>query len=379
MTPAMGGFDPLCVAAENGHLNIVELFLAQPEANVNCRDTYGRTPLASAAARGHEAIVDRLLQEPSIEANATDGWGETPFFLAVINGYPQVLKLLGNRDDVDVNLGDEDGRTPLIYTAEAGLPEALGPLLDFAFIKMKPGLDAAAWEALQVAETNENWPFVKVMLERRVVDVNCWAWGGATLLTNAIRLKRQRMFDILISLADTDVNRADKHGRYPIFESMMPDGRETRWRMFEALVDHPEIDLEVHDDTGRTPFLATFDIPCLRIWWLEKLVFDPRVNPHAEHENGRTVLSKAIAKPPEGEWYEDPQRRNVVHFIKQRYQKDGVPLDSIVIHEDNPSGRNHGQLKPSNTTFTLQDAYDQIIDFSDRHAQGKAGKLKGRS
>ncbi|KAH7259881.1 Pfs domain protein [Fusarium solani] len=59
------GSTPLSLAAEGGHMGMVDLLLSQPGIEAHKRDVEGRTPLAMAAWRGHTAIVERLLAPTS--------------------------------------------------------------------------------------------------------------------------------------------------------------------------------------------------------------------------------------------------------------------------------------------------------------------------
>ena len=54
------GDTPLCVAAEKGHDDLVELFLAQPAVKVNAG--FKNFPLLAAVSHGAERIVNMLLK-----------------------------------------------------------------------------------------------------------------------------------------------------------------------------------------------------------------------------------------------------------------------------------------------------------------------------
>ncbi|ORY10990.1 hypothetical protein BCR34DRAFT_484890, partial [Clohesyomyces aquaticus] len=74
------GITPLSLAAANGHVAIVSLFLSLPSVDPNTRDTfYGETPLWKAVDGGHDDVVQLLLNHPHIDINSkTEVWGQTP-------------------------------------------------------------------------------------------------------------------------------------------------------------------------------------------------------------------------------------------------------------------------------------------------------------
>jgi ankyrin repeat protein len=70
----------LCVAAYNGHLEVVKLLL-EKGADIEHKDNDGRTPLCVAAYNGHLEVV-RLLLEKGADIEHKDNDGRIPFSLA---------------------------------------------------------------------------------------------------------------------------------------------------------------------------------------------------------------------------------------------------------------------------------------------------------
>ncbi|OCK90492.1 ankyrin, partial [Cenococcum geophilum 1.58] len=65
------------------------------EANVNSKDTRGRTPLLLAAENGHEAVVKQLLKTGKVNVGSKDNiYGQTPLSWAAGNGHEAMVKLL---------------------------------------------------------------------------------------------------------------------------------------------------------------------------------------------------------------------------------------------------------------------------------------------
>jgi ankyrin repeat protein len=97
---------PFHTACGTGNLQIVNLFLAHPNINVNIMDTMNRkTPLMYAAEGGYYAVVQRLLEEPTIDVNHSVGrWRNShpvnecghAAYIAIINGNPNIARLILN-------------------------------------------------------------------------------------------------------------------------------------------------------------------------------------------------------------------------------------------------------------------------------------------
>ena len=88
------GKTPLCVAAWNGHLNVVKLLLKNIRTDVNKSDMVGRTPLHLASHRGHGEIVEALLKDNRIRVNMADREGFTPLIEAAFSGMVEVVRHL---------------------------------------------------------------------------------------------------------------------------------------------------------------------------------------------------------------------------------------------------------------------------------------------
>ena len=63
-------------------------------AELNSKDSVGRTPLSWAAGRGHEAVVKLLLSRDDVAADSQEEYGQTPLSWAADGGHVGILELL---------------------------------------------------------------------------------------------------------------------------------------------------------------------------------------------------------------------------------------------------------------------------------------------
>ncbi|KOR31084.1 hypothetical protein TI04_02620, partial [Achromatium sp. WMS2] len=83
---------PLAIAAEAGHLDIVQL-LIDKKADINATDRVGFTPLHMAAQKGHRDVAQFLL-EHGANVDIRNHAGSTPDDIAHLHGHPDLVKLI---------------------------------------------------------------------------------------------------------------------------------------------------------------------------------------------------------------------------------------------------------------------------------------------
>jgi ankyrin repeat protein len=114
----------LITAAELGELQNVQSLLVEGQAKglaaeVNCTGLDQWTPLHFAANEGHLEIVDLLLAQKDITVDPVSKLRRTPFHLASIRGNTEVLRKL-HKAGADTNLSDHEGNTALHFSSENG-------------------------------------------------------------------------------------------------------------------------------------------------------------------------------------------------------------------------------------------------------------------
>eukprot|EP00327_Prymnesium_parvum_P014728 CAMPEP_0113246232 /NCGR_PEP_ID=MMETSP0008_2-20120614/9358_1 /TAXON_ID=97485 /ORGANISM="Prymnesium parvum" /LENGTH=1137 /DNA_ID=CAMNT_0000093969 /DNA_START=33 /DNA_END=3446 /DNA_ORIENTATION=- /assembly_acc=CAM_ASM_000153 len=235
------------IAASSSQLAILD-FLVSRRANVNRKDSFGKTPLANAVAKGHEQVASilhnvggelgwdeaemaselcekaregdnkriTLLLACNARVNAADYDSRTCLHLAASEGNFKVCELL-LKHNADVNVTDRWGGTPLRDAIREGHDEvakllrgedgelnydeanASGELCELARLGLAARLDlllhcgcdvnAADYDArtcLHLAASVGNLPIVQRLVELKA-DVNARDRWGGTPLRDAVR------------------------------------------------------------------------------------------------------------------------------------------------------------------------------------------------
>ncbi|OHT16502.1 hypothetical protein TRFO_41787 [Tritrichomonas foetus] len=95
-------------AASVDNLKVI-LHLLSSSMYVNSADNFGWTALHYAAENGHFEVVQLLLKQPDIDVNAQDQKGWTPLHRATMNGHFDVVRILLSNKNVNVNRKNYSG------------------------------------------------------------------------------------------------------------------------------------------------------------------------------------------------------------------------------------------------------------------------------
>ncbi|XP_024025120.1 ankyrin repeat-containing protein ITN1 [Morus notabilis] len=165
------GFDPLHIAASQGHQAIVQVLL---EHDPELSKTIGQsnaTPLISAATKGHAAVVGELLSKDSSMIEISRSNGKNALHLASRQGHVYIVKMLLEKDPQLARRTDKKGQT-----------------------------------ALHMAVKGVSCEVVKLLLEADAAIVMLPDKFGNTALHVATRKRRTEIVNELLSLPDTNVN-----------------------------------------------------------------------------------------------------------------------------------------------------------------------------
>lgn len=231
------GSTPLSLAAEGGHMGMVDLLLSQPGIEAHKRDVEGRTPLAMAAWRGHTAIVERLLAVEGVDPNSRDIRGWTPLRMAFTaehnyrlgNGFVETIGALLRAEGIDPDVADLEGRTLLSVVCEEAYSDLADLLLAFDGIdpdsRDTAGRSPLSWvvapaqfrEVTSFGRLDGRKKFMQRLLQFQAVDPNAEDEKGLTPLIRAIQGEYGNEFvQILLEREDLDVHQPSQDGRTPM-------------------------------------------------------------------------------------------------------------------------------------------------------------------
>ena len=105
------GLSALMLAAQNGHVAVMETHLAGG-ADIAYRTDNGASVLARAAVTGQTRVVEYLVDQHHVDTNLADADGYTPLFGAAVRGYLNTVKALLERG-ADAKFRNKDGETAL--------------------------------------------------------------------------------------------------------------------------------------------------------------------------------------------------------------------------------------------------------------------------
>ncbi|CAN0183390.1 unnamed protein product [Laminaria digitata] len=94
------GSTPLHFAAEQGHIDLVDLLHSGAPAALNRRESIGKTPLFFACFGGHESVVSKLLSLGAMQRTLLDEIGMCPLMVAVAEGWMGMVRILINEGGI---------------------------------------------------------------------------------------------------------------------------------------------------------------------------------------------------------------------------------------------------------------------------------------
>lgn len=159
------GYTALHAAAQEGHLEVVELLLSLGACAMS-RACDGSTPLHLAAQNGHAKVVARLLRCEDMFMNP-DRLGRYPIHLAAWKGHEDVCMLLVSAGAV-INRQAHSGITPLLAAAYQGHKDVVKELLR---LKADPTIKNTAGESPADCARNVGCSDLAEMLEGHVSQV----------------------------------------------------------------------------------------------------------------------------------------------------------------------------------------------------------------
>ncbi|KAL7820162.1 ankyrin repeat-containing domain protein [Trichoderma aethiopicum] len=322
------GATPLLLAAEGGHMAVVERILRCPGVDLDHVDIDGHTAVDWAARKGHTEIVSLLLERPelTVDWNTVDR-RVNPLCLAVEYGHEETARRILERHAgrISVNSRTAIGRTPLCHAILRGWDALVALILEHPEVDVNQPVDFAA-TALHLAVRTRNNTAMKAILAHPNVDPNRQDVMQQTALHEAVYLADQTMLRLLLADPRVEVNIANGYGASPLVNAVkkgyefavrlvlerpdiLPDKKDGvgmtalawathlgRLGVVEMLLDRQDVDPNARDDDGVTPLSIAVQRGCCEVAKL--LLSAPSINVNDEDDWGWTALAHARFSQP---------------------------------------------------------------------------------
>lgn len=208
------GWSPLIIAAEYGHLPIVELLLERG-ADPSIGTIGNRLPLHFTSEEGHTEVVRFLLRQARTDPNARDYTGSTAVFKAADKGHFAVLELLLSQPFIHPNPRNDHGFTPLLQALFGKHVSVVRLLLARADVNPNEADTTYNQTALWMAISDESDGLVQLLLERKDLDLNARSRHGETALGRCARQSYNVNMKLLIDM-DVDIHIPNEKGQTPL-------------------------------------------------------------------------------------------------------------------------------------------------------------------
>ncbi|KAK9064140.1 hypothetical protein SSX86_018012 [Deinandra increscens subsp. villosa] len=200
------GETALYTAAEKGHIEVVEELLKYSDKETltrRCRLEFD--PLHIAASQGHHAIVKLLLDHDVSLCQTRSQGNATPLITAASKGHTAVVQELLSKDPGLLDIPRSNGKNALHLGARSGHVETVKSLLE-KDPQLARRTDKKGQTALHMAVKGASNEVVKLLLEADAAIVMLPDKAGLTALHVATRKKRAEIVNELLCLPDTNVN-----------------------------------------------------------------------------------------------------------------------------------------------------------------------------
>ncbi|XP_014208933.1 rabankyrin-5 isoform X2 [Copidosoma floridanum] len=250
------GKTPLHVAIQNHHAQIISLLLCHPNINLSQRDKKGQSPFASALAvrnnKAAQAILDRL---PSA-AEQFDNKGRNFLHTAIQkNDMESILFLLSIQVDVNSRVQDVMQIPPLHLAAVSG-NEMLVRSLILAGARVND-TDAHRNTALHAAAKAGHATVVSALLQNGI-HFDAVNADGDNVLHVAVREGHVPVVRTLLTECTLDAEAVNLKGRNPLHE-LARYGRDNAATICELFFEcMPQYPLNNADLDGNTPLLIAY-------------------------------------------------------------------------------------------------------------------------
>ena len=245
------GWSAFILAAQNGHLDILDQLLASAEVEASRMNEIGRNALMSAAMNGHLNVVDRLLAIGTIEADRTNSIGGSAFMMAAENGHLDVVDRLLASGQVSVDRTTKYGWSAFMFAASRGHLDIVQRLLGDDRVKVDRTNDGGSSAFMAAAESG-HLKIVDRLLASKKVEADRTDSFGASALLLAAENGHLEVVDRLLTDGHAEVDRTTNNG----WSAFMVAAKNGHLDIVERLIADGRVEVDRTTDSGWSAFMA---------------------------------------------------------------------------------------------------------------------------
>ena len=216
----------LMLAAQKGHLEMIEILLKHPSISIDMRDVYGATAILLAVREGHFDIVERLLKADANIEIVDFQVRRSALRCAAERDSAEIVALL-LRHNADRNFKDREGGTAILRAVNRGAARVLETMMDHNFdIECT---DEDGQSLLHGAARNGYDNIARMLLNEKILSVDVRDKCSMTPLHDASRYGKAAVAAVLLE-NEADASLEDRFGRTPFIVAWQY-GREDIMRM----------------------------------------------------------------------------------------------------------------------------------------------------
>jgi ankyrin repeat protein len=164
------GWQPIHRTCRNGHLELVKWLAKQDGASLTAEEKIGRQPIHIACQYGHLKVVKWLADEGEVSLTAEDNDGWQPIHCACGNGHLELVKWLVVEGGVSLTAETNDGSQLIHRVCFNGHLKVAQWLADEGGVSLTAE-DNDGWQAIHCACDNGNLDLVKWLAEQDEVSL----------------------------------------------------------------------------------------------------------------------------------------------------------------------------------------------------------------
>ena len=242
----------LHVACEKGNLSLVRTLIRDYHADINHKDSYGKTPLTLALENERDEVMLVLISEFGCDPTNIKGInGASPLHVACMKGNLSLVRTLICDYHADLHDKDNFGKTPFTLALVYERDEVMLVLISEFGCDPTNIKDSNLVSPLHVACKKGNPSLVRALIRDYHADLNDKDSLGGTPFSWALKNERDEVMLVLISEFGCDpTNIKDRYGVSPLHVAC----KKGNLSLVRTLICDYHADFNNRDYFGGTPF-----------------------------------------------------------------------------------------------------------------------------